>query len=139
MGIPFIEQGTSNLVGMVGIANKPGGYSQKDVEFLEPFIVTCSNLIQIYNVIQENRRLINTLEEKVAERTRELSLVNESLEAANRRVVAASAAQLNHFACMSHEIRYDAPPCEGLFWLESDLFVRNLNITSNSCSLAERH
>jgi GAF domain len=116
MGIPFLEQGTSNLVGMVGIANKPGGYTQQDVEFLEPFIVTCSNLIQIYNVIQENRRLINTLEDKVAERTRELSLANASLEAANRKVVAASAAQLNHFACMSHEIRYGFPPCA--WWMQ---------------------
>jgi hypothetical protein len=94
------------MVGMVGIANKPGGYSSEDVEFLEPFVVTCSNLIQAYNSILENKRLINTLEEKVIERTRELSLANESLEAANRKVLAASAAQLTHFACMSHEIRY---------------------------------
>lgn len=33
------------MVGMVGIANKPGGYSQEDVAFIEPFIKTCSNLI----------------------------------------------------------------------------------------------
>jgi hypothetical protein len=94
------------MVGMVGIANKPGGYSLEDVEFLEPFVVTCSNLIQAYNSSLENKRLINTLEEKVMERTLELSLANESLEAANRKVLAASAAQLTHFACMSHEIRY---------------------------------
>lgn len=30
--------------GMVGIANKPGGYCEADVEFLEPFVVTCSNV-----------------------------------------------------------------------------------------------
>jgi len=93
---------------MVGIANKPGGYTEEDVEFLEPFVVTCSNLIRAYHAIQENKRLINNLEEKVAERTVELSQANDRLEAANRRVVAASAAQLTHFACMSHEIRYAA-------------------------------
>jgi hypothetical protein len=93
------------MIGMVGIANKAGGYSQEDVAFIEPFINTCSNLIQAYNALNENKMLINTLEEKVAERTRELSLANGSLEAANQRVVAASAAQLTHFACMSHEIR----------------------------------
>jgi hypothetical protein len=94
------------MVGMLAIANKPGGYTQEDVEFLEPFVDTCSNLIQAYNAIQENSRLINTLEEKVAERTNALSMANASLEEANIKLKAASAAQLTHFACMSHEIRY---------------------------------
>ena len=47
-----------------------------------------------------------TLEQKVKERTRKLEKVNEDLEDANRRVVRASQLQLQHFACMSHEIRY---------------------------------
>jgi hypothetical protein len=94
------------MVGMLAIANKPGGYTEEDVEFLEPFVDTCSNLIQAYNAIQENSRLINTLEEKVAERTNALSMANASLEEANLKLKAASAAQLTHFACMSHEIRY---------------------------------
>jgi hypothetical protein len=106
LGVPFFDQGYEDMTGMVGIANNPGGYSQEDVDFIEPFMVTCSNLIQAYNALNENKRLINTLEEKVAERTRELSLANDRLEASNQRVVAASAAQLTHFACMSHEIRY---------------------------------
>jgi GAF domain-containing protein len=106
LGVPLFDQGFSNMIGMIGIANKPGGYAQDDIDFIEPFVVTCSNLIQAYNTRQENKRLINTLEEKVSERTQELSLTNERLEAANKRVVAASAAQLTHFACMSHEIRY---------------------------------
>lgn len=97
------------MVGMLAIANKPGGYTQEDVDFLEPFVDTCSNLIQAYNALQENARLINTLEEKVAERTNELSLANASLEEANLKLKAASAAQLTHFACMSHEIRYVQP------------------------------
>jgi hypothetical protein len=106
LGVPLFDQGFSNMIGMIGIANKAGGYSKDDIDFIEPFVVTCSNLIQAYNTRKENKRLINTLEEKVSERTLELSLANERLEAANKRVVAASAAQLTHFACMSHEIRY---------------------------------
>jgi len=85
---------------MVGIANKVGGYCQADIDFLEPILVTCSNLIQAYKAIQENKHLINSLEERVAERTRELRLANEYLEEANRKVTEASAAQLTHFACM---------------------------------------
>jgi signal transduction histidine kinase/CheY-like chemotaxis protein len=105
LGIPFFEARGTKMNGMVGIANKPGGYSEADIEFLEPFTVTCSNLIQAYNAIRENKYLINTLEEKVADRTKELRLANVSLEEANRRVVKASQDQLQHFACMSHEIR----------------------------------
>lgn len=91
---------------MVGIANKPGGYSPADIDFLEPFTVTCSNLIQAYGAMRENRQLINSLEERVAKRTSELQLANKKLEEANEKVKKAAAAQLTHFACMSHEIRY---------------------------------
>jgi signal transduction histidine kinase/DNA-binding NarL/FixJ family response regulator len=105
LGIPFFEKSGSKMNGMVGIANKPGGYSQEDVDFLEPFITTCANLIQAYAALRENKMLIDTLEEKVAERTSELEVANHRLEEANRLVTAASAAQLEHFACMSHEIR----------------------------------
>lgn len=62
-------------------------------------------MIQAYHQIQENERLIDTLEQKVSERTRKLEAANKGLEALNDRVVCASKAQLQHFACMSHEIR----------------------------------
>jgi len=45
------------------------------------------------------------LEEMVRQRTQDLERANELLEKANRRVLRASEAQLQHFACMSHEIR----------------------------------
>lgn len=101
MGIPFFKEG-GQCIGMFAVANKPGGYSEEDVSFLEPFTVTCSNLIQAYWQIQKNDHLIDTLESKVKERTRKLELANQELEAANRRVLSASAARLQHFACMSH-------------------------------------
>mmetsp|Transcript_5396 Transcript_5396/g.11935 ORF Transcript_5396/g.11935 Transcript_5396/m.11935 type:complete len:951 (-) Transcript_5396:276-3128(-) len=118
LGIPFFEPGGTKMNGMVGIANKPGGYSKADVDFLDPFVVTCSNLIQAYGAMQENVRLINTLEEKVRERT-------SRLEAANRQVMEASAAQLRNFACMSHEIRTPLNCIVGLssLMLEGDDFT----------------
>jgi len=48
---------------------------------------------------------VSLLEEMVNERTSKLQITNEQLEEANRRILEASAAQLQHFACMSHEIR----------------------------------
>lgn len=104
LGIPFFKPG-GEMNGMVGISNRPGGYTAKDIEFLEPFTVTCGNLIQAYMQIEQNRYLINTLEESVKKRTFELELVNTDLEEANRRIRLNAAMQLEHFACMSHEIR----------------------------------
>lgn len=104
LGIPFFKP-NGELNGMVGIANRPGGYSEEDIDFLEPFSVTCSNLIQAYVQLEQNRYLINTLEDSVMNRTSELELANTDLELANRQIRKSAAAQLEHFACMSHEIR----------------------------------
>lgn len=104
LGIPFFKPG-GEINGMVGISNKPGGYTEKDIAFLEPFTVTCGNLIHAYLQIAENRYLINTLEDSVKKRTSELERANTELEEANRKVRLTAKMQLEHFACMSHEIR----------------------------------
>lgn len=46
MGIPFYNG--KELIGMVGFANKPNGYEDKDVEQLAPFLATCSTLLKAY-------------------------------------------------------------------------------------------
>ena len=103
LGLPFFHSG--KLTGMVGISNKPGGYTEADIDFLEPLTVTCSNLIQAYQQIRRNEYLINTLEESVKARTQELEDANKNLEEANRQVRRTAVMQMQHFACMSHEIR----------------------------------
>lgn len=103
LGLPFFHSGT--LTGMVGISNKPGGYTDADIDFLEPLTVTCSNLIHAFQQIKRNDYLINTLEESVKARTKELVTVNQNLEEANRQVRQNAVMQMQHFACMSHEIR----------------------------------
>lgn len=44
LGLPFYSR--DSLLGMVGIANRPNGYDQGLVEYLEPFLATCSNIIE---------------------------------------------------------------------------------------------
>ena len=101
---------------MVGISNKPGGYHQTDIDFLEPFTVTCSNLIQAYRQIEYNRFLINNLEASVKARTHELELANAELEEANRQIQKTAKTQLEHFACMvSDKIWLLFDPPEGDF------------------------
>ncbi|WNZ43339.1 response regulator [Leptolyngbya boryana CZ1] len=46
LGIPFYCN--QQLVGMVGIANRPGGYDEALIEELQPFLSTCSQIIAAY-------------------------------------------------------------------------------------------
>ncbi|MBX2863597.1 MAG: PAS domain-containing protein [Leptolyngbyaceae cyanobacterium MAG.088] len=48
LGIPFFR--ASRLIGIVGIANRPEGYDATLIEFLQPFLTTCSNLIEGYRL-----------------------------------------------------------------------------------------
>jgi PAS domain S-box-containing protein len=52
LGLPFFRGDT--LLGIVGIANRLGGYDQEILDYLQPFLVTCSNLIEGYRI--ERRR-----------------------------------------------------------------------------------
>ena len=51
LGVP-IHSGDS-MIGMAGIANRPGGYDTDVVSFLEPFLLTCGNFIRM---IRKRRR-----------------------------------------------------------------------------------
>lgn len=100
LGIPFFKP-YGEMIGMVGISNRPGGYSHQDIEFLEPVTVMCANLIGLYLQIEQNLHLINALEDSVKERTLELEVANSSLQNSNKRIIQNSAQQLEHFACMA--------------------------------------
>ncbi|MCB9743536.1 MAG: GAF domain-containing sensor histidine kinase [Alphaproteobacteria bacterium] len=43
LGLPMFVDG--ELVGSAGISNRPGGYDEEIVEFLQPFLATCAQLI----------------------------------------------------------------------------------------------
>jgi len=46
MGLPFSFG--NELVGMIGIANKPDGYDQEYVSFLAPILASCANIVQAF-------------------------------------------------------------------------------------------
>lgn len=110
LGIPFYSN--KELVGMVGIANCPSGYDEAVINYLQPFLATCSNLIQShrdYKLRQEAegalresqemlRRANEDLENRVKQRTQQLQ---EALLAAD----SANKAKSEFLANMSHELR----------------------------------
>lgn len=114
LGIPFFKKG--KVVGMLSLANQPGGFSEADIERLHPFIITSSLLMQVYLQIDKNEELIDSLEEKVKLRTHDLERANAKLEKANAQVIRASQLQLERFACVSHEIRTPLVSRELCLW-----------------------
>jgi diguanylate cyclase (GGDEF)-like protein/PAS domain S-box-containing protein len=55
LGLP-IRQGEA-MIGMVGIANRPGGYDAGVAAYLEPFLGACAGLITAYRAAQARRAL----------------------------------------------------------------------------------
>ena len=64
LGLPFFSR--EEFVGMVGLANCPGGYDEALIEFLQPFLVTCSNLIATLRLERKREEVENTLRESEA-------------------------------------------------------------------------
>ncbi len=54
LGIPIFHGG--ELVGMIGLANRPGGYDAAVEEYLQPLVLTCGLLIEAYRNLQRRKR-----------------------------------------------------------------------------------
>lgn len=85
MGLP-LHRG-ERLVGMIAVANRPGGYDESLVEHLQPFAATCAVLIEAYRQSQQRqhaenllRQLNLELEDHVNQRTSELQASLKELE-----------------------------------------------------------
>ncbi|MBM3391835.1 MAG: PAS domain S-box protein [Betaproteobacteria bacterium] len=85
MGLPLYR--ADKLVGMIAVANRPGGYYDELVERLQPFSTTCAVLIEAYRNSQRRRhaegmlRKMNVeLEDHVSQRTAELQASIKELE-----------------------------------------------------------
>jgi PAS domain S-box-containing protein len=61
MGLP-VKDKSNAMIGMVGLANKPGGYNQEDVDFLEPILSLCSAFIAALKATESKAFFSDTLE-----------------------------------------------------------------------------
>lgn len=59
MGLPLYKG--NQMVGMVGIANRPGGYTMEMAESLQPYMLACANIICGLKAEQERTRLTQEL------------------------------------------------------------------------------
>ncbi|MDT8317272.1 MAG: PAS domain S-box protein [bacterium] len=70
IGIPYPIKG--KMTGIVCAANRPGGYSMETVDYLKPFLATCSNMVEAYR----NRLKRKKAEEAIRQYTEELKESN---------------------------------------------------------------
>ena len=73
LGVPFYQN--KEMTGMVGIANRPGGYNQALVDYLEPFLSTCSRIIEAYR----NHNQKQQAERKVREQAALLDIATDAI------------------------------------------------------------
>lgn len=85
LGLPLYSG--EKLIGVAGIANRPGGYDEELVEYLKPFIIMYGNIIEAYKNIrlrneaeEQLKRYTATLEERVKKRTSEIEKANRELK-----------------------------------------------------------
>jgi PAS domain S-box-containing protein len=82
MGLPMYFG--DKLVGVAGIANRDGGYSEEMVSFLDPFLSACASIIHATRSHSKEREFVATLKESEA-RYRSLAEENAVLLEKSRR------------------------------------------------------
>ena len=105
LGVPCVADG--ELVGMFGIANRPGGYTRRDVDDLAPLQATCAAIFA--NLRAQRRR--DEAERGLRERQADLARVNGELAEALR-------VKDEFLATVSHELR---TPLQAVLGLASTL------------------
>ncbi|MDJ0687114.1 MAG: CBS domain-containing protein [Xenococcaceae cyanobacterium MO_188.B32] len=64
LGLPFYKE--NEMTGMVGIANREGGYDEAIVDYLQPFLATCSRIIEAYRSDRQKQQAEQTIIEQAA-------------------------------------------------------------------------
>ena len=85
LGLPFYRG--NRLIGMIGMANRPGGYDQPLVEYLEPVLTSCGSIIDAYRNDQRRKsaeaalaEAHENLEKRVRQRTADVMAANVQLQ-----------------------------------------------------------
>ncbi len=59
LGMPLYRG--KKLVGAFGIANRPGGYDENLLNYLEPFFISCAGIIEAYRTDQQRKQAVEEI------------------------------------------------------------------------------
>jgi PAS domain S-box-containing protein len=76
LGLPIESQG--EMIGMIGIANRPGGYDREVASFVQPLLLTCGSFIRTLRIENKRSAAERRLREKEA---RNQAILESSLDA----------------------------------------------------------
>ena len=82
LGIPVFVG--SRMVAMAGLANRPGGYSMAEVDFLQPLLATVGQLGMAFRARLERRRIQMALQETTEALSAKSRDLHETLDAMNQ-------------------------------------------------------
>jgi PAS domain S-box-containing protein len=61
LGVPFFRQ--SEMLGLIGLANRPGGYSSHVVDYMKPLLTSCANIVAAFRERLQKERMERALSE----------------------------------------------------------------------------
>ncbi len=103
LGLP-LYMGKS-VVGVVGFANRPGGYDQDAIDFLQPVLSACAQLIVADRNERRRRKAEEELSEERASLARRVGERTADLRTANAELAHALRVRDEFLATMNHELR----------------------------------
>lgn len=73
LGVPLYKE--NEMTGMVGIANRKEGYDEAIVDYLQPFLATCSRIIEAYRSDRQKRQA----EQKIVQQAALLDVATDAI------------------------------------------------------------
>lgn len=107
LALPIVASGEFKGA-MAWSTKNPGGFTDEHIEIFNRSLAALSTVLRVHTNDLVLRTLTGRLEDEVQARTQELKEANLQLEKASQQIAAHAKEQLQHFAMMSHEIRYVA-------------------------------